>query len=129
MIEKKTVTQVKIFSNTIFYRVDSDTFRSGAMNFSLTQNVVKDPETWVRFEAGITADQAVNALREITSNIKAKGLPTTTFEWPAKLAQGLLKLQNRAADRDRLLSQLPAQLRSKLEDELERRSVARDPSP
>jgi hypothetical protein len=114
---KKQQDDVQLCSRTICCDVRDDTLYVGTKDFEvleLGQNPYSDsarPATSVEFDAGISKEDALDALRLITEHLEENGLPETVRKMPRAGAALAMKIQRDTSELSADLDKLPPELR------------------
>jgi hypothetical protein len=117
MKKQHSQDDVQFCSRTICFDVRDDTLYVGTQDFEvleLGQNPYPDsapPATSVEFDAGISKQDALDALRLITEHLEKNGLPETTCKVTREDAALVTKIQRDTSELSADLEKLPPHLR------------------
>ena len=108
--------KVEFHARTIYAEVQNGTVMMGVTNFSRTQIIAARPRTLVEFEAGISREEAMAALMALRKEIKANGLPATSWSIDRKPARVFDKILKECATGKRHYDRLSPKGQQKLRE-------------
>jgi hypothetical protein len=91
MMQNVLDNNIELYAQTICYEYRHGLSHQVMSDFLTERRIVKDPMTVVKFEAGISPQQAVAALRGIIKDIEKDGLPNVVHKMTVWHAMDLLR--------------------------------------
>ena len=108
--------KVEFHARTIFAEVQNGTLTIGVSDFSRTQIIAARPRTFVEFEAGISRDEAIAALKAVQHKIEVDGLPDICWSMDRKQAKLFTKIEKEWARLERNYDRLDSRAQQRLRE-------------